>query len=378
VIRFLHLLLGLTLMVSLVLPAAAQRKKKKGDEEPPTQVLEVLPDPPSHLTVETSRLGFLISPLSTKGLLSQQTRDAIKALQKLAKGAQIVKLRAFVAGTGDMRRVPSIVAEEFTSKRQPLPVVSVVQVGQLPIEGAQVLIEATLMERRSANPHGIALLAGQQVRKDEKTDNPLESARALVAKSIDQLDAAAKGAGVAPGGMLRVTCLISSLAEHSEIASLTASRYPGAAVAIVQLQRAPGQPIAECEGVGRLAADPPAAIVHRDPEGLPKSPNYSQAILVNAPRIVLTGSQLVFGGEEKDVRLAFDRLGRILEQAKVNYRDVIWTSYYPLTNNIFSVVSKVRFDFVPREKPPASTAILFEGLPSVDARCGIELIAVAP
>ena len=36
--------------------------------------------PPATVTAETSRLVFQVSPLSTKGLLSQQVRDALKAL----------------------------------------------------------------------------------------------------------------------------------------------------------------------------------------------------------------------------------------------------------------------------------------------------------
>jgi enamine deaminase RidA (YjgF/YER057c/UK114 family) len=37
---------------------------------------------------------------------------------------------------------------------------------------------------------------------------------------------------------------------------------------------------------------------------------------------------------------------------------------------------KVRFEFFDTAKPPASTALVFEGLPSMDASLGIELIAV--
>src|SRR5262245_4271078 len=121
------------------MPTAAQRKKKKEAEEPPTQQLEVLADPPSSVTVETARLGFLASPLSAKGLLTQQTKDALKTITKSARGAQVVKLRAFVAGTGDLRRIPSIVSEEFSDRHQQIPAIGVVQVGQLPLEGAQVL-----------------------------------------------------------------------------------------------------------------------------------------------------------------------------------------------------------------------------------------------
>ena len=57
------------------------KKKKKGDE--------ITQAPPRHLncppavTTETARLAYQVSPLSSKGLLSQQTRDALKALLRI-------------------------------------------------------------------------------------------------------------------------------------------------------------------------------------------------------------------------------------------------------------------------------------------------------
>src|SRR3989442_8290288 len=94
-------------------------KKKKPEELP--QTLDLPKDPPATVTAETSRLVFHVSPLSAKGLLSQQVRDALKALLKSSNGATIVKLRAFLAGSGDLRRVTAIVSETFTDKHLPLP-----------------------------------------------------------------------------------------------------------------------------------------------------------------------------------------------------------------------------------------------------------------
>ena len=107
------LLLSLTLIAGL----SAQKKKNKKDEEPPTQVLPALPEPPEAVAAETARLSFQVSPLSNKGLLSQQIRDALKVLLRDSKNTQIVKLRAFVAGSGDLRRVQTIMVEEFTERK---------------------------------------------------------------------------------------------------------------------------------------------------------------------------------------------------------------------------------------------------------------------
>ena len=117
----------------------AKKKKKKGEEAEITQTLVIPKDPPAAVSAETSRLQFHITPLSAKGLLSQQVRDALKALGRTTGGNAIVHLRAFVAGSGDLRRVQAIVSETFTEKHLNLPALTVVQAGGLPLEGAQVV-----------------------------------------------------------------------------------------------------------------------------------------------------------------------------------------------------------------------------------------------
>src|SRR5579872_1866049 len=95
------------LAVALVCQAAQQPerkirlKPKKEDKDPVTQTLPPAKDPPAAIVAETAKLSYRVSPLSSKGLLSQQVRDALKALAHDDHGATIVKLRAFVAGTGD-------------------------------------------------------------------------------------------------------------------------------------------------------------------------------------------------------------------------------------------------------------------------------------
>src|SRR5271155_4008063 len=121
---------------------AQQKQRKNADKEPPPQTLPVLKDPPAAVVADAARLTFHVSPLSAKGLLTQQTRDALQALLRANHGAPMVKLRAFVAGSGDVRRVQAIVSEILTDKKMPLPAVSTIQVGALPLEGAQVVIES--------------------------------------------------------------------------------------------------------------------------------------------------------------------------------------------------------------------------------------------
>ena len=75
--RRVAILLTIVLFTSSVLCFA----KKKKTEEEMTQVLALPKDPPSAVVADVPRLVFHVSPLSAKGLLSQQTRDALKNLK---------------------------------------------------------------------------------------------------------------------------------------------------------------------------------------------------------------------------------------------------------------------------------------------------------
>jgi enamine deaminase RidA (YjgF/YER057c/UK114 family) len=114
-----------------------------------------------------------------------------------------------------------------------------------------------------------------------------------------------------------------------------------------------------------------------NPPALAQNPNYSQIALVSASKIVFTGTQMAFGDQDKDVRLAFDRLRKVLEAQGVSYRDVFWSATYPLTKTMADRVRAIRFDYYDRSHPPASTLLLFEGLPSLDATAAVEVAAVA-
>lgn len=357
------------------LPADGQRKKK--DEET-TQTLEVLPDPPQTIKVETSRIVFYVSPPTTKGLLSQQVRDSIKAIWKAAKGASIVKIRALVAGTGDMRRVQAIVSEMFSEKRLPLPTLSVVQVGLLPLDGAQVILEATAIAKKPVNPHGLAFISGQGASAPLDTDKSTMPVAGLAAKSVAGLRTALESIKLTSADTLRVSCFTSSLDDYAEVSRLLFAEFPKAATTLVQVQRAPATAIVECEAVARLKAPVGAPLKLINPPGLTPSPNFSQIALVGAQRVVLTGSQLAFRYQDSDVRLAFERLKGSLDQAGVSIRDVAMSSIYPLTRAMADKVRAIRFEFYDSSKPPASTMLPFEGLPSLDASFAVDVVAIVP
>lgn len=336
--------------VAFVLHAAGEPlQRKKNKDEDFTQTLEVLPDPPAALPAETARLAFVPAPLSSKGLLSQQARDAVKFLMKAARGAQFIQIRAYVAGTGDLRRIQSIVSESFTEKRLPLPVLSVVQVGALPMEGAQVQMEAALQARKPANPAGL-IFAGASA----------ESPRAVLSRL--QAALASAGASKAP---LRLTCAVSSSDSLQPMREAASAAYPGAALVLHQAQRLALHPGAACTAVARLAA-PVASGVRFLPD----------AVAVSAPKLVFAGAQLAFRYQESDARLAFQRLEKTLQSASTTLKRCIFLNVYPLSPQIAGLVAKVRGEFLDGARPPAGSSLPYEGLPSLDAAFALEAVAL--
>ena len=360
----------------LLLPAAApaQKKKKKGATDdglyPPVildekkkkaEVTQTLPPPrelPSAVAGSTDRLVFQVSPLSGKGLLSQQTRDALRALQHSAGGSTILKLRAFVAGSGDMRRIGEIVGELWTDHHAPLPALSVVQTGGLPLEGAQVIIESILEAHKLVNPNGIAFLAGQAA------DN--------LDESLGKLEGALKQARMDNTDMLHVTCFVRSLDENREAQRSIAQRFPNAALNYVQMQREYVPPAAECEGAARA---------HESAGGvkfmLPAPAGYSQVVIVSAPKLVFSSTQLAFGNQEGDMRLAFERLGKSIMPLNARLDGVAMSHVYLISRRLTDTLRSVRAEFYSKTSPPASTMLPIEGLPSLDASLGVDVVAIA-
>ena len=344
---FLILVLCGALAASLL---AQKPKKKKPDVEPRPQALEIIPDPPDAVIAEPGRLSFQVSPLSDKGLLSQQVHDALKALSRLNHGVPFVKLRAFVAGSGDLRRVKDIVAEDLTDKKQPLPAISTIQVGALPMPGAQVVIEAVSSEKKVVNPSGVAFVPAAG------------SANATAA--VAGLASAMTSAGVKAADVLRITCFMSSLDEVAAARSAVAMAFPAAAANFVQMQRLGLERQVLCEAAARLATAP----------GSPQT--GSGAALVNSPKIVLTSTQLVFRDQDSDFRLAYQRLAKTIAPLGATFKDVFWTGNYALTLPNAAMIEKLQWEFLDRTHAPAQTSLQIEGLPSTDATAAIEFMAI--
>ena len=338
-------------------------KKKKPDEI--TQVLELPKDPPTVVTADVHRMIFRVSPLAAKGLLSAQTRDAVKALLKQTNGETVVRIRAFVAGSGDLRRVPQIVSEVFTEHKQALPAVSVVQSGGLPLTGAQVLLESISLSKKSeTSPAGILLIPGQTAEDAQLADNVAPLAR----QALDRFDAAVvKGGGAS---VLRVTCYASSLADSATVASMIAAKYPTAAIALVQPRRAHASSTVTCEGIARLAKPVNSVAFVKDGASV-------VGAALSAPSIAMTGTLVAYGYEDRNARQVFDRMNKVLEPAKASWKSVVEVRFYPLAASIVKQIARVQEDFLDRLRPPAISMAPVEGLPSIDASFAMDAIAIA-
>jgi hypothetical protein len=310
---------ALFLVLAAALLSSVQAAKKKNPDQS-TQKLSEPKDPPPVAVGDGARLVFHVSPLSSKGLFSQQVRDALAAILKANGGAAVVHLRAFVAGNGDLRRIPQIVSEVFTKRKLALPSVSVVQVGAVPMEGAQVVIEAVSEARKLANPGGVTFVPAQD--------------------SVDRLIAK-----VGSSTALAVSCFVNDVGRASELNAALVAKFPAAVINVVQTQRMPPRPVTECEAVVR--------------GGKPGHYGFS-------------GTQAAFGFEPKDASLAFQRVTKGVSDAGFSPGDVVHTNVYALTRPIADMALKAR-----TLQGDVST-VPVEGVASSDASFSVDVIAVKP
>jgi enamine deaminase RidA (YjgF/YER057c/UK114 family) len=328
------------------------------------QVRQPLKDLPEAVVAETSRLVYTVSPLSSKGLLSQQIGDALDALLQQAKKAPIAGLRAFVAGSGDTRRVRVVVAETFTARHLPLPVLTVVQAGALPGTGVQIVMEATGVSRQAENPQGIAFLYAQA---SDSTDLPVR-VTPLVKEALLELKADLAAAGMDGKDVLRATCFVSSLEDYAEARRAVSTEFPRAVENFVQPLRAPSHGLALCEIVARIRGTAREA---------PPAGGFARVAMVRARRVVLSGGQIAFGFREEDARLAYRRLGKVLEENGSSLRQAAWLSIYALSPPMGEQARRIGSESLNGEKPPAGAVLVCEDLPALDASFAVDVVAIS-
>ena len=336
--------LAVGMAVWMVLPLQAQRHRKQ--DEPKNQTLPLPRELPMALAAETAGLDFHVSPLLKTGGLSAQIRSGLSALIRDTHGETIIKLRAFVSGAGDARRVQSEVSAMFSDRKLPLPVLTIVQVGGFGEDRAAVEVEAVVSTRRTLNPNGLAFFSGQ-------TAPSMGLALERLSKSIEQ-------ASVPKGNILQCSCFAARLENGAAARASVEAIFPKAAINVVQALRDPADESATCEAIGQLRQAPS--------NGSLLVMTEARVALVSTPRLVFTGMQLTFGAYLDDAREAFSRLQRaasVIEGANTPVR----VDAFALDRVAAAALSKTT------SVPPSTfTVNAVEGLPSVDASSGIEAV----
>jgi enamine deaminase RidA (YjgF/YER057c/UK114 family) len=355
----------LAVVIGCLVPDLLEAQKEpKPKKEELTQTLQLPRELPATVTGDTRRLTFHVPPLSGRGLLSAQVRDGLKTLLHETGGSTVLHLRAFVAGSGDLRRVRDLVSEVFTDHRLPLPALSLVRAGGLPVEGAQVALEAIAAGKKDVNPMGLGFFAAPVA----TAADPLGPAAPLAAQSLAGLRRALAQAGGEPADVLRLTCYLSTLEDLPEVRKLVYADYPRTAVDFIQPKRSPAHALAACEAVARLRRDPGRPLT------LPATDSESLVALIAAPRIVLTGTQASYGYEEANSRLAFERTKKALAAGGASEHETAVVRCYALAEPLAAQARKLRADFF---GGAPGTCLPFEGLPAMDAGFAIDVVAVA-
>lgn len=341
--RILFLLVAALLPVVLTIAVSAAQRHK--NQEPKTQVLPLPPELPKALLADTASLDFHISPLLRTGGLSAQIRQSLNDLIRDTRGETIIKLRAFVAGAGDARRVQAEAADLFTDRKLPLPALTVLQIGALGQETAQVVIEAVVSTHKIVNPDGLAFFSGQNGSSFEE--------------ALRQLRESVAAAAVAPDHILTCTCFTSQIGNYDAARSAVQSAFPSTAINIVQAVRDPANDASMCEAVGQVTEAPagPVVLLKR-----------SRVTLVHTRQLIFTGLQLSFGSFLDDAHEAFVRLQRTAS--------ALQPVAAPVEVNAFSLdaYASSALRKMTSFPPSAFTAQTVEGLPAIDASGGIEAI----
>lgn len=297
------------------------------------------------LSAETATLDFHVSPLLKTGGLSAQIRRSLSELLRDTRGETIIKLRAFVSGAGDARRVGAEVSAMFAEHRQPLPVLTVIGVGALGDDLAKVVIEGTVATKRTLNPAGLAFLSGQTGR--------------TIGEALERLRDSASEASIPAGNILQCSCFAARVENGSGVRATAQSVFPQAAVTVVQALRDPADESVTCEAIGKLTQPPRPSLTLM---------KQSRIALVNTPRLVFTGMQLTFGSFLDDAREAFSRLQRTVSALE--------PADSPVEVNAFSLdaTAAAALRKTTSISPSTFTVHTVEGLPAVDASSGIEAV----
>ena len=124
-----------------------------------------------------------------------------------------------------------------------------------------------------------------------------------------------------------------------------------------------------------------------NPAGMPVLPGFSQVVTATEGKIVFISGQVALNANNEvvgkgDLRAqviqTFENLKRALAAVGATFDDVLKTNTYIVnyTPDMIGVVREVRSQYLPQEKPPASTLIGVQALVLEDLLIEIEAFAL--
>jgi hypothetical protein len=132
--------------------------------------------------------------------------------------------------------------------------------------------------------------------------------------------------------------------DAADMAAILSSHLSGAAVDLVQSQRAPWQALASCEAIAKGGS-------------------------TKSDRLAFSGTQIAFGSEEKDARRAFERLDRDLAEAAGASPAILATNIYAPMAGAADLVRKLR------PSTGAMTILPCDGVAAMDAGFAVDAVA---
>jgi hypothetical protein len=107
----------------------------------------------------------------------------------------------------------------------------------------------------------------------------------------------------------------------------------------------------------------------------PTNAAFAQAAMVNAPEVIFT-TTFTAASTDESIRKAFRAMGDALTAGGASMDTVFYAYAYPVNAAMVQKYRDLRFEFLKRDRAPASTNLAFEGVMAPGDTLGIDVMAL--